>query len=166
MRSRHSDPLAEPERLIPRLYAYIDYIVGDSREAGEITRATIERAVRQRRTYNPKRTTPLAWIFGIARRCVADRYDEPFKTTGEELAELPDREPLPDGVDRQVVRAAVAQIGPRDRELIALRYGAGLTPREIGDQLDMRRPAVEDAIRRARGRIRAALGPRAAADGA
>lgn len=158
MKTRHGDPLAEPDRLIRRIYAYVAYIVGESADATEITCAAIERAVRHRASYNPKRESPLAWVFGITRFCVADRFREPFATTGDELRSLPERE-LPEGVDEASIRAAVARLGPRDRELIAMRYGAELTPREIGEQLGLRVSAVEVALQRAHGRIRSVLVP-------
>ena len=54
--------------------------------------------------------------------------------------------------------AAVAQLGDRDRELIALRFGADLTAAQIATVLDTKTNAVEVALHRALGRLRTILG--------
>ena len=157
MRLRKGDPLAEPERLIRRVYAYVSYVVGDAADASEITRLAIERAFRYRTSYDPKSSSGIAWIFGIARYCLADSFREPFATTGDELEELDESNALYDEDDLAAVRAAVVSLGPFDRELIALRHGADLSPREIGEQLGMRASAVEAGLQRAQGRVLAIL---------
>ena len=52
------------------------------------------------------------------------------------------------------MQAAVARLGERDRELIALRYGADLKVREIAELLGERTNTVEVALHRALGRLR------------
>jgi RNA polymerase sigma factor (sigma-70 family) len=56
------------------------------------------------------------------------------------------------------VSRAVAALDERDRELIALRYGADLTARQIAELLDARTNAIEVALHRALGRLRGILG--------
>lgn len=51
---------------------------------------------------------------------------------------------------------ALATLTDHDRELLALRYGADLKPREIATLLDQRTNAVEVALTRARARLAAA----------
>ena len=51
--------------------------------------------------------------------------------------------------------AAVGRLDPRERELIALRYGADLTARQIADLLGQRTNTVEVALHRALSRLRA-----------
>jgi len=56
-------------------------------------------------------------------------------------------------------------VGERERELIALKYGADLTTRKIGEVLGLQTNAVEVALHRALGRLRDVLddsGPSAA----
>jgi RNA polymerase sigma-70 factor (ECF subfamily) len=57
--------------------------------------------------------------------------------------------------------AALATLELRDRELVALRYGADLTARQIGALLDLRTNAVEVALHRALDRLRRELSPSA-----
>ena len=42
------DPLANPEQLLRRVFAYVAYRVGDPDEAEDITSETFERALRYR----------------------------------------------------------------------------------------------------------------------
>ena len=62
-----------------------------------------------------------------------------------------------DSVNRVTMQSAVAMLGERDRELVALRYGADLTATQIGDLLDLSPNAVEVALHRALRRLRSAL---------
>jgi RNA polymerase sigma factor (sigma-70 family) len=48
----------------------------------------------------------------------------------------------------------VSKLSDRDRELVALRYGADLTAREVGEMLGMKTNAVQVALHRALDRIR------------
>jgi RNA polymerase sigma factor (sigma-70 family) len=159
MRRRH-DPLADAEPLIRRVYSYVAYVVGDGHDAEDITSATIERAIRYRDRYDPDQGSPVAWLLGIARRCVADQWGEQKPSPDDDLDEVPEPADLAfDDVDRLAVQAAVAALGQRDRELVALRYGADLTARQIGDVLGLQTNAVEVALHRAHARLRALLAP-------
>ena len=154
---RRRDPLAHPERLIRAVYAYVAYRVGPGMDAEDITSEVFERALRYRESYDPKRGEPMAWLIGIARRCVNGAYSNPQPAPDS----IEDR-PAPDDVAEDAVRRlslldAVAQLGERDRELIALRYGADLTGRQIGEVLDMSSNAVDVALHRALERLRQAL---------
>jgi DNA-directed RNA polymerase specialized sigma24 family protein len=51
----------------------------------------------------------------------------------------------------------VQRLDERSRELVALRYGADLTARQIGELLGERTNTVEVALHRALGKLRAIL---------
>lgn len=151
------DPLANPEPLIRRVYAYVAYRVGDGPDAEDITSATFERAVRYRSSFDHRRGEPAAWLVGIARREIALHYG----TAAEAPGEIPELEALgdlaADSASRLDLRAAVAALDGRDRELVALRYGADLTARQIAQVLELKTNAVEVALHRALGRLRKSL---------
>ena len=152
------DPLADPAPLVHRVYAYVAYRLGDGPDAEDVTSETFERALRYRDSYDQRKGDPAAWLIGIARRCVADAAlrARPPEPSVHDVREEPD--PAAPAVDRLTVRAAVASLDERDRELIALRYGADLTARQIAETLEMRTNAVEVALHRALGRLRESLG--------
>src|SRR5437763_12299565 len=66
-----ADPLADPQPLIRRIYAYVAYRLGDGPEAEDVTSEVFEQAVRYRKSYDRRRGEPIAWLIGIARRCIA-----------------------------------------------------------------------------------------------
>jgi RNA polymerase sigma factor (sigma-70 family) len=158
------DPLRDPEPLVHRVYAYAAYRLGDGADAEDVTSETFERALRYRQSFDPKRGTPAAWLVGIARRCA----DDHLQARGVEVPS--DDEALLDGAaddgpaDLAILRLdladAVATLGPRDRELIALRYGADLKAKGIAALLGQTTNAVEVALHRALDRLHAAMGER------
>jgi RNA polymerase sigma-70 factor, ECF subfamily len=150
------DPLAEPEPLIKRVYAYIAYRIGDGPDAQDLTSETFERAIRARHTYDASRGTPVAWLIGIARRALADAMAaRPVPTPDPPETDTSEMED--DVIRRLTLTAAIATLDERDQELLALRYGADLTARRIAETLDMRTNAVEVALHRALGRLREVL---------
>ena len=58
---------------------------------------------------------------------------------------------------RIALSGAVGRLEERDRELIALRYGADLTARQIAELQGAKTNAIEVALHRALGRLRAHL---------
>ena len=153
------DPLRDPEPLLRRVYAYVAYRVGDGPVAEDIVGATFERAVRYRSSYDQRRGDPIAWLIGIARQCILDSYS---RTAELVLADVPERAAPGDHADETVRRVAlggaVSSLPERDRELVALRYGADLSSRRIGELVGMTTNAVEVALHRALERLRGEIG--------
>lgn len=150
------DPLARPEELLRRVYAYVAYRVRDRTEAEDITSETFARAVRYRDRYDARLGEPIAWLLGIARRCIYDASLQPHH-------ESADAEPAIGGdletevLTRMSLASALARLSPSDRDLLGLRYGADLGTREIARVLEMRANAVDVALSRARMRLRELL---------
>jgi RNA polymerase sigma factor (sigma-70 family) len=154
---RRSDPLANPEPLIRSVYEYVAYRIGPGPDAQDVTSETLERAIRGRDTYDPTKGPPIAWLIGIARRCLSDAlaarptlYGEAPETAGGgDLEE--------DSLRHLTLSAALAGLDEREQELIALRYGADLTARRIAQILGVRTNTVEVALHRALVRLRERL---------
>ena len=136
------DPLAQPEPLIRRVYAYVAYRIGTGPDADDVTAEAMARALQYRDSYDPSKGEPHSWAIGIA-------PDPPDLPAPEDMEQ--------DTVDRLTMRAAVLELPERDRELLALRYGADLTARQIGDVLGMTTNAAEVALHRALKRLREVL---------
>jgi len=151
------DPLADPQPLIRRVYAYVAYRVGAGPDAEDVTSETFERALRYRGSFDPRRGDPAGWLIGIARRCIADAAMQRRETATAELPERPIEGDSDASLRRLDLAAAVAQLDERDRELVALRYGGDLTARQIGELLGLKTNAVEVALHRALARLRREL---------
>jgi RNA polymerase sigma factor (sigma-70 family) len=150
------DPLANPEPLIRRVYAYAAYRLGDGPDAEDATSETFERALRYTDSYDARKGEPAAWLIGIARRCV-----EQTLANRVPVAEAPDAE-APFDLEQQTVRRlelgrALAALSEQDRELVALRYGADLSARQIAELLEARTNTIEVALHRALERLRRQL---------
>jgi len=150
------DPLADTPELIRRIYSYVAYRVGDGPDAEDVTSEVFERALRYRKSYDPSRGEPLAWLIGIARRCIDDVMKPPVEpgrppdvTSPEDLEA--------DALQRLTVAAAVDGLDERSRDLVALRYGADLSARQIGEILGLKTNAVEVALHRTLLRLRPEL---------
>ena len=161
-----ADPLANPERAVRRVYAYVAYRIGDGPDADDITSDTIERALRYRDSYDASKGEPMAWLVGIARRAIAEffarRVDADVDAATAERAADGDLET--ETSERLLLAEALRVLSEREREIIALRYGADLTARRIGELLGLQTHAVEVALQRALGRLRTALGSRTEAE--
>jgi len=154
------DPLANPDEAVRRVYAYAAYRLGDGAEAEDVTSATIERALRYRNSYDSGKGDPAAWLVGIARRTIDEHYRR--QALAETVATVPERadDPFEDrSIERLALAGAVGRLDPRERELVALRYGADLTARQIAELLGQRTNTVEVALHRALGRLRAMVEP-------
>jgi RNA polymerase sigma factor (sigma-70 family) len=121
------------------LYAYAAGLLRDRSAAEEVTAQAFERAWRRRRQLNPLRGSARAWLFGIARNAAldelrrlsrADRMPDPGAAPDLVRAE---GDPAEIAVDRTVLRQAVESLSGRERELIALKYFAGLSNAEVAD---------------------------------
>lgn len=147
------DPFADPE-LVRRVYAYVAYRIGSGPDAEDVTGNVFERAIRFRSRYDPRRGTPLVWLLAIARHAVADHRRPAHQPLDESVEPTAPGDIAEDSVRRLTVHEAVARLASRDRELIALRYGADLSAREIANVLGLRTNSVEVALHRALGRLR------------
>jgi len=150
------DPLERPEDAIRRVYAYVAYRIGPGPDAEDVTSATIERAIRYRASYRRAEGSPGAWLIGIAKRCLAD---DAIARSWEIPSDVElEREDVPDDAAMRLdLGRAVAALDDRPRELVALRYGADLSSREIGRILEMSPGAVDVALHRALKDLRADL---------
>jgi len=154
------DPFAHPERVISRLYGYVAYRIGDGPDAEDVTSDTLERAMRYRDSYDASRGEPIAWLVGIARRSISDFFARPTELELPIVEQVADDDLETDTARRLVLAEAMSVLSDREREMLALRYGADLTARRIGEMLGLQTHAVEVALQRALGRLKAALSER------
>src|SRR4051812_49078023 len=122
------------------LYAYVAGLLRDRHAAEDVTALAFERAYRKRGRYKPGRGTMRAWLFGIARNAALDELRRRGRAA-ELTTEPADDAPLPEhdaelALRRTALREALAELTPRERELVALKFFAGLTNAEIADVIE------------------------------
>jgi RNA polymerase sigma-70 factor (ECF subfamily) len=144
------------------LFAYVCGLLRDRSAAEDVTAQAFERAFRKQRRFDERRGNPRAWLFGIARNAALDELrrrgrhaamaaepeDHEAATAGEDAAER--------SVRREAVRAAMATLDARDRELVALKFFAGLTNGEIATVIDVTESNAGTMVHRAVQKLRKA----------
>ena len=121
-----------------RIYAYVRAQVGTAADAEDITAQVFMNAYNAYARFEPRHTTPAAWLFRIARNATLDH----FRASGrrERLRRTIEHQPIaeedPAGMaeERMQYRALlehVARLPERQREAISLRH-SGLTFEEVG----------------------------------
>ena len=124
------------------VFAYVTTLLRDRAAAEDVTALAFERAYRRRRTFDRHRGEERAWLFGIARNAALDELRR-RRRLATLLSDPPDDAVAgpDDGAEvalrRTAVRAAMATLSPRERELVALKFHAGLTNGEIARVLGM-----------------------------
>jgi RNA polymerase sigma-70 factor, ECF subfamily len=119
------------------VFAYVSGLLRDRSAAEDVTAQAFERAYRRRSSFNRKRGTHRAWLFGIARNAALDELRR--RSRRAELASEPVDEAAADAHEqaaeralmRTALRGALAGLSARERELVALKYFAGLGNAEI-----------------------------------
>ncbi len=123
----------------PRIYNYVRYRVGEQEIAEDITALVFERALTRINQFLPQRGSLTGWLFGIARHAVRDylRHQKRHRLLSLDiLTSQKSTEPQPEQIiikndlHTQVLKA-VSGLRDRDKDLIALKFGASLTNREI-----------------------------------
>lgn len=144
------------------VYAYVATLLRDRTAAEDVTAAAFERAYRKQRTYKASRGSERAWLFGIARNAALDELRR--RKRAASLAAEPgdaDATPPEDAAEaalrRAAVRVALARIGPRERELIALKFHAGLDNAEIAAVLGVSVSNAGTQLHRAMTKLREAV---------
>lgn len=151
---------------MPRLYNYICYQVQNTALAEELTAAVCERALTRLHQYDDRRGEFKVWMFGIARNQIRQHLRTLRHRPGlVSLDQLPEIRTQALSVEQdyqvreafgQVVRH-LATLPARDQEIVALRYGAGLSNAEIAELTGMKNKHVAVSLHRALKKLRRAL---------
>jgi RNA polymerase sigma-70 factor (ECF subfamily) len=150
------------------VYAYVMTLLRDRAAAEDVTAQTFERAYRKQAGFDAGRGSQRAWLFGIARNAALDELRARKRTAA--LHGDPEDPGAAGGVGgpdvdddaeeaalrRATVRAALAGLDPRDRELIALKFHAGLGNAEIAKVLGISVANAGTRVHRAVTRLRKA----------
>ena len=143
------------------LYAYVRTLLGDDAAAEDVTALAFERAYRRRASFDARRGSQRGWLFGIARNAALDELRRRSRAAPL-VGDLPDeRAPAPEeeadlAVRRTTVRAALAALSPRDRELVALKFHGGLTNAELAAVLGTSESNAGTRLHRAVAKLREA----------
>lgn len=164
---------AEFERLYAehaqRLFGFLVYRTGDRALAEDLVADTFEAAYRARSRFDRRRASARTWLYTIALNLLRDQgrrqgaQARAYERTvaGAEGAPQASDAALERVVERDRIMRALAGLSERERECVALRFGADLSLKEIAAALGEPVTTVEGRLYRALRKLRGALGEEA-----
>ncbi len=150
------------ERYVARVFRAVRALSGSDEEAEDVTQDAFIDAFTNLESYEARRDTRFsAWLLTIAlnrarksrrRRGRVDVHSPgALRDIADERAAVED--PAESLVDRIALLQALAEIPSRDREVVALFYGAELTAEEVGRIVGLRAPNVRKIAQRRRNEL-------------
>jgi RNA polymerase sigma-70 factor (ECF subfamily) len=149
---------------LPRIYNYFRYRLGDDTIAEDLTGTTFEKAWRARERYRRDLAGFSTWLLTIARNVATDHYRSiSLRSRYPDVSlDAAHEYPAPDPPEVIYARSAeltqlgglLAQLSNRDRELVALKYGADLNNRQIAQYVGMSESNVGTTLHRIVSKLR------------
>ena len=126
---------------MPRIYNFLRYRLHDEVVAEDLTAVTFEKAWRHQHSYQPHQAAFNTWLFTIARNTATDylrrqREDEPLLETAVSPTPTPE-ESISHQQSLAVLHQLVTDLPDREQEILALKYGAELSNRDIARQMGL-----------------------------
>jgi RNA polymerase sigma factor (sigma-70 family) len=148
-----------------RLYSFLSYRTGERSLAEDLLADTFERALRGRRGFDRRRASEKTWLYSIALNCLRDHvrrgatearaYERAAAGAG-----VGQETSLLEGVERSGdLEQALGRLSDKEREAVALRFGADLTVPEIAKLTGEPLTTVEGRVYRALRKLREELDP-------
>jgi RNA polymerase sigma factor (sigma-70 family) len=143
----------------PDVHGYLLSLLGDRATAEDLTALAFERLYRSRSRLDPRRGTPRAWLFSIARNAALDELRQRRHRSSYSLEEefIDDRAPgdaLEDAERRAVVLDALSSLPLRERELVLLKFHGQLSHSELARALGISESNAGTRLHRALTRLR------------
>jgi RNA polymerase sigma factor (sigma-70 family) len=151
-----------------RVYGFFAYRLNSRLDAEDLTQQTFERALGAWPRFDPERAAPGTWLIAIARNLLIDHFRRGRSVQERSFYAEDSTEVVyidPDlGLEPDLAQALEA-LGEREREVIALRFGADLTAREIAEELGINVANAQQILSRSLRRLRLLLEEPQAAKG-
>lgn len=143
------------------VYAYAAGLLRDRAAAEEATATAFERAYRKRSRFDSRKGSPRAWLFGIARNAALDELRRRGRQAQLSTDPADAEHRYDSGTDGRgelhlLVSQALGQLEPRERELIALKFFAGLSNGEIAHVLGLSESNTGTKLHRTMAKLREA----------
>ena len=145
---------------LPRVYNFFRYRFGNTADAEDLTSRTFEKAWRARHRYRRDIAGFGTWLMSIARNVGTDhlrarRPNVPLEEAAMVASVGTPEDQAASRSDAQRLAVLLEGLTDRDRELIALKYGAGLTNRAIAQATGLSESNVGTILYRAVQTLRA-----------
>jgi RNA polymerase sigma-70 factor (ECF subfamily) len=126
-----------------RVYKYICYRINNHYDAEEICSHVFEAVISKYNSYSPQKSNFEVWLFAIARNAVTDYFRSQKKRSTFSLDSILDMilpRPSPEEIviledSNEILYKALAKLSDKERNIIGMKYAAGLKNAEIADLL-------------------------------
>lgn len=150
------------ERWYPAVFRYFRLRGADADTANDLASATFERALRHLKGFDPGKGSFANWIFTIAHNLAANHWASPANRPANLDDQLAATDPLPEAnlirlEDRRELLAALAALEERERDLLALKFAARFSNRQIAALTGLSESNVGVILYRALQRLRLRL---------
>ena len=141
-----------------RVYNYTYYRISHSYDAEDLTNQIFEKVINKYQTYQPNKGHFEGWLFGIAKNCVNDYLREKKKQAWvsfdlENIVGLnsqqntPEEEAIIKENSYQLIKL-VNKLSQREKNIIALKYGAQMANVEIAKLMNISETNVGSIVYR------------------
>jgi RNA polymerase sigma-70 factor (ECF subfamily) len=128
-----------------KIFNYIYYRVYCHFTTEDLTSLVFEKAMRKINTYTQSKAPFEVWLFAVARNVVNDYFRDQKKhriLSFDTIHELVSRKKDPEGIvikgeTSDMLSKALNTLSARDRNIVALKFGATLKNKEIAELLHM-----------------------------
>lgn len=126
----------------PKVFNFFRYCGLDDDSAEELAARTLEKAWRARSKYSPEKSAVTTWIITIAKNTLIDYFrtkktEIPIDTLDEKQESFSWKHDLERDILQTEIfenlRKLLFELPDRERELVALKYGTGMTNRDIAE---------------------------------
>lgn len=154
------------ERYFARVYAYLRYRLDTAMDAEDATAAVFERALAKIGGFRSNEAAFATWLLRIARNLATDHYRRrgreerhlALEAASCAVASGPSNEEQVLAEERfQRLQTHLRTLSARNQEIIALKFGFGLTNRRIAELLGMNESTVGSALYTSLRRLRRLL---------
>ncbi|MBN1428514.1 MAG: sigma-70 family RNA polymerase sigma factor [Anaerolineae bacterium] len=150
-----------------RIYHYALYRLQDAQTADDITSQVFERVIAKIGTYQPERGPFAPWLFAIARNTINSHLRACQMRRWVSLGAVTNRATSHSTLEEIAIHneqiahlmKLISKLDDRSRDLIALKFGAGLTNRRIAEMVGLSESNVGVILYRAIGQLRNQLEP-------
>jgi len=147
------------EEYYPKLYKYTLYRVGNHSIAEDLVSDAFEKALTRYNTYNPEKAKLSTWLFAIVNNTIINYHKkQQHYSPSLELENMESKYRLEDLVIelelKEILLKSLMALDERQRNIVALKFGAGLTNREIAQITELTESNVGTILYRALRRLR------------